>query len=354
MSLIDEAKAQFSIFAVFERYGFTLQGSSSSRKATKCPRPSGHKNGDQNPSLNIWANTQSFHCFTCKWHGDILDLVRLRENLDNNYEAAEHLLQRNKINPIPPPVKIPDTPQPDRRVLTTAMQHYTSAAKYHTKARTYLMGRGLHFKAIDNLGLGFCPTFNTNLYNNLARSGSYTQEEIRDSGLFVFKDDSSYERMINRILVPDFENWEVTWIVGRKLNEDDQYPKYIATPGTPPDALGAGKLNPDAEFVVMCEGIFDYLLVKSWRYPAVCSMGTDGLQKASKAVEHIPFIILTYDNDEAGNRATLEMQALNPGRTTIFPIPPNKKDISEFAQSYRDQQLFHSIMKQLVEKGPIN
>ena len=49
----------------------------SSHGQVSCPDKNNHKNGDRNPSMKIYENTDTFYCFKCGKGGDIIDLVSI-------------------------------------------------------------------------------------------------------------------------------------------------------------------------------------------------------------------------------------------------------------------------------------
>ena len=360
-SLIEEAKSRFDIFFIFQNYGYDLRGSKT-LKRTRCPK---HK--DREPSLTIRAATQRFHCYSgsCGWRGDILELVQYHENLPGAYEAAQSLLEKTRMGSITPspPISVPEKEEPDRRLLTIAAQHYNTPLTHGVfpHVHRYLAHRGIRHQAdIQNNMLGYCSSYRTGLEKTLTLHG-FTAKNMLDSGLFIpSRSTRQYEssnvniieKMVNRVLVPDIENYEVSWIVGRRFESlDNKYPKYLAVEGTPPDAFGAGQLPPTAKYVVMAEGIFDYLLLRAWGYHAVSSMGSDGLKKASEAVSHIPIIVLAYDNDEAGLRATKTMEELNPGRTIRITLPDGANDIGDLATISEGRAKLRSILNTALIQG---
>lgn len=352
--LIQKAKARNDIFSVFDALGYET-GNNHTLRTIQCP-----KHEDRNPSLTIRRKTQRFTCYSCGWRGDVLEIVQYTRRLDSAYEAAEYLLNTD-LPTKPAPAVETNTLLPDRGALTEAMRFYhMQLMRTGTQPQLYLANRSLTRSAVVSNAIGYCSGFSTGFFTHMQKKG-FAIEQIESTGLLYHHRSETdlpahyRERMIRRILIPDIENFEVTWIVGRKIDQDNDYPKYMAISGPPPDAFGAGRLDPKSEFVIMCEGIIDYLLVKSWGYPAVAAMGTDGIGKAIEAVSHIPLIIPAFDNDEAGRRATFEVSESLPHRVAPFPIPASMNDVADFgsnpALTEQRRIQFKIILDQILKQG---
>src|SRR5690606_9918446 len=81
---IEQVKLSNPIEDVAERHGVRLRGEGR-RLVGRCPF---HE--DRSPSLSIYRETQSFHCFGCGASGDVIDFVRRTGGLGFR-EAVERL-----------------------------------------------------------------------------------------------------------------------------------------------------------------------------------------------------------------------------------------------------------------------
>ena len=74
------------------------------------------------------------------------------------------------------------------------------------------------------------------------------------------------ERFAGMIVVPDASGGLVRWLKGRALDSGAK-PRFQALPGPKP-VLGLGRLGPAPPWVVVTEGLFDWLLLSGWGLPA--------------------------------------------------------------------------------------
>jgi len=88
---IDRIKRKFPIETVIGEY-VTLQPSGSSTLVGRCPF---HQ--DRTPSLTVYSETGTFHCFACRAHGDVISFVRAMEHLSFG-KALEVLDELNSLN----------------------------------------------------------------------------------------------------------------------------------------------------------------------------------------------------------------------------------------------------------------
>ena len=112
------------------------------------------------------------------------------------------------------------------------------------------------------------------------------------------------------ITVPDAASGRVRWLTGRAIDPCAS-PRFQALPGPKP-ALGLARLGPAPPWVVLTEGVFDWLTLAAWGYPACAALGTRGLERVAAALRGCSRIFLAFDNDGAGRTATAHLQALLP------------------------------------------
>ena len=180
------------------------------------------------------------------------------------------------------------------------------------QARAYWRRRGLDDKTIVRFGLGYAPDDGQGLYQYLRDKG-YNQQELDASGLFKRSQSGRiYCLFWKRVMTPIFDlRGNIIAFGGRVL--DDSKPKYVNSPETlvyhksdTVFALQIAKKSASRRFV-LCEGYMDVISMhQAGIDTAVCACGTaltpDQVKLISQYAEEV---ILSYDSDEAGQKATL-------------------------------------------------
>src|SRR5579859_3064487 len=83
---IPDIKLRYRLLDIVERAGVQLKRSGSHRWQGLCPF-----HADRNPSFFVDVERQRFVCFGCKARGDVIDFVRLHEQLSTVGEACNWL-----------------------------------------------------------------------------------------------------------------------------------------------------------------------------------------------------------------------------------------------------------------------
>ncbi|MDR2097680.1 MAG: toprim domain-containing protein [Spirochaetaceae bacterium] len=92
---------------------------------THCFNTSGHKNGDANPSLQIWDD--SFKCYGCGINGDIYDAVEILEGITDKkeqYDFIEKFCGGAPVTPIQPYKSVWGKDGEDFKPETSAMKEF--------------------------------------------------------------------------------------------------------------------------------------------------------------------------------------------------------------------------------------
>ena len=184
----------------------------------------------------------------------------------------------------------------DPALLTAAARFYAGMLRRSPEAREYLASRGVGPVAAAGLGLGYSP--GGGLRQALESLG-FSEKRIRGSGLFM---ERGSERFAGMVVVPDTSGGLVRWLKGRALDSGAQ-PRFQALPGPKP-VLGLGRLGPAPQWVVVTEGVFDWLLLSGWGLPACAALGTQRMERVASALRGCPRVFLAFDNDDAGREAT--------------------------------------------------
>ena len=108
--------------------------------------------------------------------------------------------------------------------------------------------------------------------------------------------------------------------------------------------LGLASLGPAPSCAIVAEGVFDYLTLAAWGYPAVAALGTQGMDKVAAALRRCPRVFLAFDNDNAGHSAAQELKDLLGNCAAVVHLPPGGADLGELATLPNGQRLFRRLL----------
>ena len=301
---------------------------------------------EKTPSFYVYPDTQSFYCFGCGAGGDAVTFTKKINSIDY-VEAVKLLAQRAGM---PEPTEDDKTGRLRSRILTMnkdAARFFhaclNSTVEEARQARAYWRRRGLDDKTINRFGLGYAPDDGQALYQYLRDKG-YNQQELDASGLFKRSQSGRiYCLFWRRVMTPIFDlRGNIIAFGGRVL--DDSKPKYVNSPETlvyhksdTVFALQIAKRSASHRYV-LCEGYMDVISMhQAGIDTAVCACGTALTPDQVKLIsQYADEVILSYDSDEAGQKATLRSLELfrnSPVRVGVLQIP-GAKDPDEYIKKY--------------------
>lgn len=302
---------------------------------------------EKTPSFVVYPDTQSFYCFGCGAAGDVISFVRKYNNL-GYVETIKQLASRVGM-------PLPDEEDKETRARQRLLEINRSAARYFYEqlnaktpeaalARRYWKEkRGLSDAAIRRFGLGYAPEDFGGLLHYLKRRG-FTEWELEHSGLVKRSAKGNlYDIFRHRVMVPIIDvRGSIIAFGGRVL--DDSKPKYINSPETMVYhksrtlfALNIAKKSPSKRYI-LCEGYMDVIAMHEAGFDtAVCACGTALTAEQVKLLsEYADEVILSYDSDEAGQKATersLGLFANSPVKVSVLSYQ-GAKDPDEFIKKY--------------------
>ena len=273
----------------------------------------------------------------------MLDFIRRAENLslpeaiarlDGSPEPAPRAANR-PAGPRQPP-EAAALPPRDPNLLTAAARFYAGQLRRHPEGRAYLASRGVGPAAAARLGLGYAP--GCGLRQALESLG-FSEQRLRDSGLFM---ERGAERFAEMVVVPDLSGGLVGWLVGRAI-DPDRTPRFQALPGPKP-VLGLGRLGRAPRWAVVTEGVFDWIALAGWEFPACAALGTQGVERVVDALRGCVRVVLAFDSDDAGREATERLQTLLGRRAAAVALPPGVGDVAELAALPQGRTVFLRLL----------
>ena len=305
---------------------------------------------EKTPSFTVFSKSNSFYCFGCGAGGDAISFIMRAENLDYP-SAVEFLATRAGVTIPQDKNEIAQMGMSRKRVYEMNL----AAAKFFrenlfdkevgAEAMNYLAGqRKLSPTIIKRFGLGFAPNNFWALTNHM-RSLGFSEQELID-GFLCGKSQNSgklYDYFRNRVIFPIIDvTGNVIAFGGRVM--DDSKPKYLNSSDTPGFkksknlfALNYAK-NHCSEQIILCEGYMDVIALHSAGVEnAVATLGTAlTAEQARMLTKYTKKVILLYDSDDAGQRATdRAIQILNEVGLEVRILKLNNaKDPDEYIRKF--------------------
>lgn len=278
------------------------------------------KNGDRckSPLRADAKNKSSFSVNKDYWYdfamcqgGDVIDLSAL-VNHNGDRGLAIHELAR--LTGVISENDYADwTQHTQRRVSLIAGWH----EDLRTVDRDYLHGRRISDETIERLRIGY--------------TGMGTEVTVRGEKVYNFA--------AGRIAIPAYKNgYAVSWVA--RATRDDQQPKYLKPPlddFTEHEPFGLHTLERKSDIIYIAEGSFDYLSIEQSGFPVLASMGgyfgKETMRNVMSIVNNFKRVILTFDNDDAGQKFTKDLGEILFSHRIKFAvalIPHKYKDISDY------------------------
>ena len=269
---------------------------------------------EKTPSFTVYINTQSYYCFGCGSGGDAITFIKNIENLDYT-EAVTMLAERSGLA-LPADGYDDGVAKMKRRMYDANRE---AARFFHKNLFTpqgktgldYFLSRGLSMETIKHFGLGYAPDDWSALIKHMKSKG-FSEQELLSADL-AKKTQKGYviDTFRNRAMFPIIDvKGSVIAFGGRVL--DDSKPKYVNTSDTLvyKKSQGVFALNfakrGTEKTLILCEGYMDVIAYHQAGFEnAVAGLGTAFTPEQAKLLsKYAEEVILSYDGDEAGQKAT--------------------------------------------------
>ena len=311
-NFISDVKSKLDIVDVIGAY-INLQKAAINHKGI-CPF---HQ--DSHPSMMVSKTRQTYHCFVCGEHGDVLDFLQKY----NQITFTEALRLACKLAGVEFPEK-EATPEENAayKLLESRRIAIDAAAKFYqgnlSQAESFLRSRGYDSsdKALADYGVGYAPAGNVAM-KKLTELG-YNIQLLTDVGILgKSQDGRSYDFFRDRIMFPFYDiSGRVIAFSGRIVTPNDNAGKYVNTGETPIFRKGqhifglyqAKKAIARAGFTYLVEGQFDVITLH--RYGVENVIGGSGTAFTDDQVRLIlrfaQSVVMIYDADDAGMKAAVK------------------------------------------------
>ena len=317
---------------------------------------------DTHPSLSISPKKKIFKCFVCGAKGDVFSFVSKYEKI-SYLQAVKKVaeLTNYDLNGFDFSVNNQKVLSPhDQRLVDAnirANEFYTGIL-YNDENKAileYLKKRGLNDELIKKFGIGYAVNNRFQMINwltnkdqffgnNLPANKVFNLQELFDAGIATESNNNQpIAFLIDRITFPIYdENNNLVGFSGRDWT-GKQESKYSNTKETKIFKKGGVLYNfnhvktANKDFVIICEGFMDAIAYTQAGYDNVlATMGTAITTRhisLLQTLENLKYVILSFDNDQAGNEANVSIgkQLFENGlNVSVIPYKNYKeKDVDE-------------------------
>ena len=283
---------------------------------------------EKTPSFNVTPARGLFYCFSCAEGGDAIKFVQKIDGL-SFVEAVERLAGRAGIDlRYEQGGYVPGQEQSQRRRLIDA---HRAAAEFYAErlggsdaahARAFLAERGFELADAQRFGVGYSPKAWEDLTRHL-RGRGFTDTDLISAGLSREGNRGTRDRFRGRLMWPIRDlSGDVIAFGARKLDADDDGPKYLNTPETSLFRKSTVLYGADLakreiaqrRQAVIVEGYTDVMACHLAGVPtAVATCGTSFGEDHIKVLRRLIMdatgsageVIFTFDGDAAGQRAAI-------------------------------------------------
>ena len=347
-TFIDRVLATIDVEAVIGRY--TRLKRKGNRLFGLCPF---HQ--EKTPSFSVDPEQGLYYCFGCHAGGSIFDFVMEMENV--NFPESVEFLAREAGLEIPEGVTgSSGTSEPLYDAADYAARFFRKALKSDEgkEAREYLKGRGISRETWKKYLLGWAPADQMHLPGSASKSGR-SPEPFEKIALFGKANSGKYFSRIDDALVFPISRpgGRIAGFAHRRIREDENRsgPKYINSADN--DIYHKSNLlygltqarsgMKSAGHSLLVEGYFDVLALAERGFDnAVATCGTALTEaQARLLVRYCREVVLLFDGDEAGHRATLRsLEILLAAGADIRVVRlPEDEDPDSFVDSQGQEKL---------------
>lgn len=348
-SITEEIKSRCNIVDVIGRH-VVLKRAGSNFKGL-CPF-----HNEKTPSFVVSEEKQIFTCFGCGATGDVIEFVQKYNNLDFQ-EAVEKLAAEYGV-------EITRYQSRDDRKREEYYEINRQAASFFYKAFTtvanpgyaYMKKRGLEPATLQRFGIGYADESWDSLYRYLTGLGIDPGRLLEVGLISKSRDGRYFDKFRNRVMFPIINTkGKVIGFGGRVL--DDGTPKYLNSPESQiflkkNNLYGLNLTRKDINkenCAILVEGYMDVISLYQHGVRNVsASLGTALTEnQASLLKRYTDNIILSYDADEAGQKAALRGLDILKGagcRVRVLHVSDGK-DPDEFVKK-NGREAFLALTKE--------
>lgn len=272
---------------------------------------------EKSPSFSVTPGKEMYYCFGCGEGGNVYSFIMKYENY-SFLEAVKMLADRAGVTL--PEAEYSEEEKQRADLKSNLLEINKKAATYfHHQLKSekgqigmrYFKERGLDDETIIRFGLGYSNKTSDDLYRYMKTFG-YSDEILKESGLFSFSEKGTYDKFWNRVMFPILDiNSRVIGFGGRVMGEGE--PKYLNSPETKifeksRNLYGMNYARVSRKsYLLICEGYMDVIALHRASFTnAVAALGTAFTDQHAMLIKrYVKEVVLTFDSDGAGRKAAL-------------------------------------------------
>ena len=273
--------------------------------------------GEKTASFSVAPDKGIYYCFGCHKGGGSINFMMELEGL--SYPDAVRALAKRVGMEVPEDEQYQSRYRQQERLwaLHKEAARFFNSKLYEPEGRQalqYALGRGMPKGTLTRFGIGYAPDSWTALVDAMRKKG-YTDQELKDSGLVTVsqKNGNLFDRFRDRLMFPIIDvRGNVIGFGGRIMKDDPNAAKYLNSPETlifnkRKNLFGLNMAKKSKlGYLILVEGYMDAIALHQYGFDcAVASLGTSLTEEhATLLSKYTEEVVLIYDGDEAGQRAT--------------------------------------------------
>jgi DNA primase len=344
----EAVRRQRPLAEVVAGYGIELRRSGSALVG-RCPF---HADAGR-PNLTVYS--RRWICYRCGERGDVIGFVQQIEHMGfrdavARLSGARTTPGKSRSRPRPmrsaPAMRTHLQPE-ELEVLSAAVELYANRLLHDKRPLAYLAGRGFLPPVLERYHVGFVAG------DELAAYLRWRRLPLPPAVRVGLVDRDGCEVFHNRIVVPEWREGRPRWLIGRWLDVSepiaDQYPRYLALPGSKPllgweEAVGAGSAQ-----VTIVEGPLDWLTLRAWGVPALALCGSLVRPAIMAELRRFALVYLALDADAGGEAGSQRLLEALGTRAVRVQLPAGCKDVAELAPRPDGATVFTAALRAAEE-----
>ncbi len=366
--LIDDIKDKIKIIELAKSEGLQLKKQSNRIYKTTCCFHS-----EKKASLTFYADTNTFNCFACQEHGDVINFYAKRyypdlKDEEANKKAIKELAKQlglqigfsgpkradradsmaidgqKDLKGTGGPLKGKERQfEQDPDPIYRALQEFCEGIDQETETYLTSQSRGLTAETIKKFGIFSIRDYKKTKEFLLSK---FSLERLRDLVL-INRRQNRFLFTKNKIVIPVIEDGKIIAIRGRFfdrgisepyiLERRYSYPKYASTAGVADRLFNADILKTlkKGDRVYLAEGEFDTMILDQHGYNAVGVLGVSNYSEDTIKKLNDFDLQICFDNDEQGKKEADKVARIfnrQTGRLAYFETAlkdAGVKDITE-------------------------